>query len=166
MTTVWRCWQRITWRRGRTQWTSCTSSPMISWLLRCPPSSVTRPPATCLPGERGMRLSTLPRLRKDFVRACDTPRSLCRGLLGSRRAMCGVSARTTAPRAQILHLPGQATAWEHVTMVTETRGYGVAATRVTRACGPTVRATVYPAVLAAYGTRLRGIPLNTGFHGN
>jgi hypothetical protein len=34
---------------------------------------------------------------------------------------------------------------------------------VTRACGPTVRATVYPAVLAplpAYGTRLRGIPLN------
>jgi hypothetical protein len=31
------------------------------------------PTATCLPGERGMRLSTLPRLRKDFVRACDTP---------------------------------------------------------------------------------------------
>jgi hypothetical protein len=30
-------------------------------------------------------------------------------------------------------------------MVIETRGYGVAATRVTRACGPTVRATVYPA---------------------
>ena len=33
---------------------------------------------------------------------------------------------------------------------------------VTRACGPTVRATVYPAVLAplpAYGTRLRGITL-------
>jgi len=63
-----------------------------------------------------MRLSTLARLRKDFVRACDTPRSLCRGLLGSRRAMCGVSARTAAPRAQILHLPGQATAWEHVTI--------------------------------------------------
>jgi hypothetical protein len=33
---------------------------------------------------------------------------------------------------------------------------------VTRACGPTVRAPVYPAVLAplpAYGTRLRGIAL-------
>ncbi|GHO88185.1 hypothetical protein [Dictyobacter formicarum] len=41
--------------------------------------------------------------------------------------------------------PRQATAWEHVTMVTETRGYGAAATHVTRACGPTVRATVYPA---------------------
>lgn len=38
---------------------------------------------------------------------------------------------------------------------------------VTRACGPTVRATVYPAVLAplpAYGTRLRGIALIDGDH--
>src|SRR5260370_7888715 len=43
---------------------------MNSWPLRCPPSSVIRPPATCLPGERSMRPSTLPRLRKDFVRAC------------------------------------------------------------------------------------------------
>ena len=49
------------------------SSPMISWPLRCPPSSVTRPLATCLPGERGTRLSTLPRLRKDARSgACDT----------------------------------------------------------------------------------------------
>jgi len=35
--------------------------------------------------------------------------------------MCGVSARTTAPRVQILHLQGQATAWEHVTMLTRLR---------------------------------------------
>src|SRR5260370_11199987 len=47
---------------------------MISWPLWCTPSSVTRPLATCLPGERVMRLSTLPGLRKDFVRACDTPK--------------------------------------------------------------------------------------------
>src|SRR5437764_15447120 len=71
MTTVWKRWQQITWRRGRKHWTSCNSSPMISWPLRCPLSLVTRPPETCLPGERGMRLSTLPGLRKDFVRACD-----------------------------------------------------------------------------------------------
>jgi hypothetical protein len=54
-----------------------------------------------------MRLSTLPRLRKDFVRACDTPRNLCRRLLGSRRALCGVSARTTAPLTQILTYRGR-----------------------------------------------------------
>src|SRR5437588_941719 len=73
MTTVWRWWQRITWRRGRKHWTSCNSSPMISWPLWCPLSLVSRPPATCLPGERGMQPRTLPGLRKDFVRACDTP---------------------------------------------------------------------------------------------
>jgi len=28
--------------------------------------------------------------------------------------MCGVSAEVAAPRAQLLHLQGQATAWEHV----------------------------------------------------
>ena len=57
-TTAWRCWWRSIWRPGRTPWTSCASSPMINWQLRCPPSSVTKPPATSLPGERGMRPST------------------------------------------------------------------------------------------------------------
>ena len=50
--------QRITWRRGRTRWTSCTSSPMSSWPLRCPRSLVTGPSATCLPGERSMQPGT------------------------------------------------------------------------------------------------------------
>ena len=49
-------------------------------------------------------------------------RSLCQGLLGLCRTLCGVSARTTVPLAQILHLQGQATAWEYVTMVPKTRG--------------------------------------------
>src|SRR5438552_5028243 len=118
---------------------------MISWSLRCPPSLVTRPPATCLPGERGMRLSTLPRLRKDFVRACDAPRSLCRGFSAHAELCAGCPPELLRQGRKYFTRPWQATAWEHVTMVTETRGYEVAATRVTRACGPPVRATVYPA---------------------
>src|SRR5258706_4748819 len=77
----------------------------------------------------------------------------------SRRATCGVSARTTAPRAQILDLLWQGTTWEHRTMVTETQDIH-RTDGVTRASGSTVRTVVYPAVLAplpAYGTRLRGI---------
>src|SRR5258708_19007204 len=77
----------------------------------------------------------------------------------SRRATCGVSARTTAPRAQILDLLWQGPTWEHRTMVTETQDIH-RTNGVTRASGSTVRTVVYPAVLAplpAYGTRLRGI---------
>lgn len=80
--------------------------------------------------------------------------------------MCGVSARTTAqlaplpgPGAQILHQLWQGTTWEHDTVLTEREDIDCAY-RITRAGGPTLRATVYPAVLAplpAYGARLRGI---------
>ncbi len=51
----------------------------ISWPLWCPLSLVSRPLATCLPGERGMQPRILPGLRKDFVRACDTPNGKMKG---------------------------------------------------------------------------------------
>ncbi len=96
------------------------------------------------------------------------PVDLRRLLLGLGRATCRVSTGTTArlalPRAQILHLHRQGTAWEHRTMVPERqdidRTHGVPWGRCT-----TMRATIDPALLAplpAYGTRLRGIGFAEG----
>ena len=99
-------------------------------------------------------------------RRVTTPHGWSRGLLGSRRATCRVSTGTPAPRAQILHLRGAGTTWEHSAMSTSARIRIVhRADRVARASGPAVGAAVDPAVrapLPAYGTRLRGIGFAAG----
>ncbi len=82
---------------------------------------------------------------------------------GVHRNYCAAGS-AKRPGAQILHLHGQGTTWEHRAMSTERQDID-RAHRIARASGPAVRATVYPAVLAplpAYRACLRGIGFAEG----